>query len=141
MPEQDNHLRMMRAVRFRHMRRDRLDVRMPSHRLIDPDLVPVLFLPRAMHELDLDRLAHIVIELAPSFCIRSNPVRAPQANEMWFLQKEIDIKEIVEQPTLRYEGVSEDISQTDRVYIACSGQFGDVVQLDGGWDEGFTFGR
>lgn len=67
-----------------------------------------------MHELDLYHIANIFIELAPTSTLGEG--RAQQ--KRFVLQKEIDIKEIVKQPTLGYEGISEDISQTDRVYIA-----------------------
>ena len=66
-----------------------------------------------MHELDLYQIANILIELAPT-----SQLGEGSAAKAIALQKEIDIKEIVKQPTLRYEGISEDISQTDRIYIA-----------------------
>lgn len=113
MTKQYNHLRMMRAESFRHMRRDRLDVRMTSHSFINPYLIHLLFLPKAMHELDLDQIANIFIKLAPT-----SRLGEESAAKAMVLQKEIDIKEIIKQPTFRYEGISEDISQTDRAYIA-----------------------
>ena len=39
---------------------------MTFHRFINPDLVCILSLPRAMYELDLYQIANIFIELAPT---------------------------------------------------------------------------
>ena len=86
---------------------------MTFYSFIDPYLIRILSLPRTMHELDLYQIANILIELAPTSLLGENSAAKAIA-----LQKEIDIKEIVKQPTLRYEGISEDISQTDRIYIA-----------------------